>query len=144
MEGVSHFKKSLVAVMPLVLLVLAAGPARDFTYIGVTGSYNIFDFGKREHSVKARGAQLQMARTALELTKAKVAGAIKTTYFELERSRALKELARIEATGAGIVDATYTDDLGVRTAHIKQSQQMLRLEYQHREACAKLKAMMGQ
>jgi outer membrane protein TolC len=117
---------------------------RDFTYIGVTGSYNIFDFGKREHSVKARSAQLQMARTALELTKAKVAGAVKTTYFELEHSRALKELARIEATGTGIVDAAYTGNFDVRTAQTHMSLEMLRREYQHREAYAKLKAMMGQ
>jgi outer membrane protein TolC len=107
---------------------------RDFTYIGVTGSYNIFDFGKREHSVKARSAQLQMARTALELTKAKVAGAIKTTFFELERSRALKELARIEATGTGSVDVPHTGNLDVRTVQTQVSLEMLRLEYQHREA----------
>jgi outer membrane protein TolC len=117
---------------------------RDFTYIGVTGSYNIFDFGKREHSVKARSAQLQMARTALELTKAKVAGAVKTTYLELEQFRALKDIARAGATGTEIVDATYTDNLEIRTAQIKQSQDVLRLEYQHREAYRRLKAMMGQ
>jgi outer membrane protein TolC len=117
---------------------------RDFTYIGVTGSYNIFDFGKREHSVKARSAQLQMARTALELTRAKVAAAVKTTYLELERSRALKELARIGATGTEIVDATHTDNFDVRTAQMERSQEMLRLDYQHRQAYAQLRAMMGQ
>lgn len=103
---------------------------RDFSYIGVTGSYNIFDFGKREHSVKARSAQLQMARTALELTRAKVAAAVKTTYLELERSRALKEIAR--------------NGLDVRTAQTQVSLEMLRRDYQHRQAYAKLKEMMGQ
>jgi outer membrane protein TolC len=117
---------------------------RDFTYIGMTGSYNIFDFGKREHSVKARSAQLQMARTAFELTRAKVAAAVKTTYLELERSRALKELARVGTTGTEIADVTHTDKLDVRTAQMQRSQEMLRLEYQHRQAYARLKAMMGQ
>jgi outer membrane protein TolC len=42
----------------------------NFGYVGVMGSYNIFNFGKREYSIKERGTQLKMARTALELTKA--------------------------------------------------------------------------
>jgi outer membrane protein TolC len=117
---------------------------RDFTYIGVTGSYNIFDFGKREHSVKARNAQLQMARTALELTRAKVAAAVKTTYLELEQSRALKEVARGGATGTKLLDATHTGGLEVRAAQTQMSVEMLRLDYQHRQAYARLKAMMGQ
>jgi hypothetical protein len=83
-----------------------------------------------------------MARTALELTK--VAGTVKTTYLELEHSRDLKELARAGATAPEITGATYTDNLDVRATQIKQLQQMLRLEYQHREAYAKLKATMGQ
>jgi outer membrane protein TolC len=116
---------------------------KDFSYIGVIGTYNIFDFGKREHSVKARSAQLQMARTALELTRAKVAAAVKTTYLELERSRALKEVAR-GATGTTILDATHTGGVDVRAARAQMSPEMLRLEYQHRQAYARLKALMGQ
>jgi outer membrane protein TolC len=120
---------------------------RDFTYIGVTGSYNIFDFGKREHSVKARSAQLQMARTALELTRAKVAGAVKTAYLELEQSRALKAAARGRATGTTILDASHTDHadgLDVRAVKTQMSLELLRLEYQHRQAYARLQALMGQ
>jgi outer membrane protein TolC len=44
---------------------------RDFSFIGIMGSYNLFDFGKREHTVKERNAQVSMAETALELTKPK-------------------------------------------------------------------------
>jgi hypothetical protein len=32
---------------------------RDFSAIGVVGSYNVFDFGKREHTIKERKAQLR-------------------------------------------------------------------------------------
>jgi hypothetical protein len=40
------------------------------------GSYNLFDFSRREHMIKERtAAQVSMAETALELTKAKVAAA---------------------------------------------------------------------
>ncbi len=66
---------------------------RDFSYIGIMGSYNLFDFGKREHTIRERTAQLGMAETALELTKAKVAASVKSSYFEMERSRKLSELA---------------------------------------------------
>ena len=43
---------------------------RDFSFIGIMGSYNLFDFGKREHTIRERSAQLGRAETALELTKA--------------------------------------------------------------------------
>ncbi len=67
---------------------------RDFSFIGIMGSYNLYDFGKREHTIKERTAQVSMAETALELTKAKVAAAVKTSYFEMDRSRQLSALAR--------------------------------------------------
>jgi len=44
---------------------------RDFSFVGIMGSYALFDFGKREHTIKERNAQVGMAETALELTKAK-------------------------------------------------------------------------
>ena len=66
---------------------------RDFSFIGIMGSYNLFDFGKREHTIQERNAQVSMAETALQLTKAKVAAAMKNSYFEMDRSRQLSELA---------------------------------------------------
>jgi len=52
------------------------------------GSYNLFDFGKREHTVKERNAQLSAAELAVQLTKAKVAESVKNSFFQLERSKA--------------------------------------------------------
>jgi len=114
----------------------------DFTYIAVIGSYNIFDFGKREYSMSARSTQLRMARTALELTKAKVAASARASYMELEQARARSEHAR-GAGAATIRDAKYaTADADVRSAQTQL--EVLRLDYQHRQAYARLKAMMGQ
>lgn len=114
----------------------------DFTYIAVIGTYNIFDFGKREYAMKARSSQLRMARTALELTKAKVAASARAGYMELEQARARSEHAR-GAGPAAIRDAKYaTDDADVRSAQTQL--ELLRLDYQHRQAYARLKAMMGQ
>jgi len=124
--------------------VLPALP-RDFAYIGVLGSYNLFDFGKREHSIRERTAQKRMAETALELTKAKVAAAAKASYEELERARALSDLAYQTETVARALQAkSNTDDLDVREAQAKMSLEILRLDLHHRQAYAALKATMGE
>jgi outer membrane protein TolC len=117
----------------------------DFSYIGVIGSYNIFDFFKREHSMRARGAQLRMARTALELTKAKVLAAVKTSYLELEQSRTAKATARGAAAAAGVVDAkSRADDFDLRAVEVRTAIEALRLDHGHRQAYARLQAVMGQ
>ena len=64
---------------------------RDFSYIGVIATYTVFDFGKRERGVKESDAQAEMAELAVPLTKAKVSAEVKSSYFELERSRKLHE-----------------------------------------------------
>ena len=46
------------------------------------------------HDQRAHRPGISMAETALELTKAKVAAAVKTSYFEMDRSRQLSALAR--------------------------------------------------
>jgi hypothetical protein len=92
--------------------------------------------------MKARSSQLRMARTALELTKAKVAASARASYMELEQARARSEHAR-GAGAATIRDAKYaTADADVRSAQTQL--EVLRLDYQHREAYARLKALMGQ
>jgi outer membrane protein TolC len=65
----------------------------DFSFIGVMGTYTVFDFGKREHTVKERRAQLSAAELAVELTKAKVTASVKSSYYAMERARQLSELA---------------------------------------------------
>ncbi len=73
-------------------------------------SYNVFDFGKREHTIKERNAQVSMAETALELTKAKVAAAVKTSYFEMDRSRQLSELAHRLSAAIPLENVSYSKD----------------------------------
>ena len=45
----------------------------NFGYGGVIATYNLFDFGKREHAVKEARARLGMAEIALQMNKGKVA-----------------------------------------------------------------------
>jgi len=117
---------------------------RSFGYIGFSASWTIFDFGKREHGVKEVKAQSEMADMGVQLTKAKVAAAVKSSYFELERSRQFTQMARRMVSATRVVEASYNpDDPEVESARAKVEADMFRAELEYRQAYAKLKALMG-
>jgi len=117
---------------------------RSFGYIGFSASWTIFDFGKREHGVKEVKAQAEMADLGVQLTKAKVAAAVKSAYFELERSRQLSQLARRMVSSTQLVEARYNpNDPEVESAQATIEADMFRTELEYRQAYAKLKALMG-
>jgi outer membrane protein TolC len=118
---------------------------RDFSFIGVVGSYNVFDFGKREHAIKERNAQVSMAETALELTKAKVAAAVKTSYFEMDRSRQLSELAHRLSAAIPLERASYAkDDPELAASLAKVEVEMLQADLDYRQAPTQLRTLMGE
>jgi len=117
---------------------------KSFGYIGVSASWTIFDFGKREHGVQEVKAQSQMADLGVQLTKAKVAAAVKNAYFELERSRQLSQLARRMVSSTQVIEASYNpDDPEVESARATMEADMFRTELEYRQAYAKLKALTG-
>ena len=117
---------------------------RSFGYIGVSASWTIFDFGKREHGVKEVKAQAAMADLGVQLTKAKVAAKVKSTYLELEHSRQLYQLARRMVSATQAVEASYNaDDPNVGSARAKMEADMFRAELEYRQAYGKVKALMG-
>jgi len=67
---------------------------RDFSYVGVVATWNVFDFGKRERLVAERSTQLRMAQVNLELVRAKVAASSTKASADLDRSRRMLRLAR--------------------------------------------------
>jgi Outer membrane efflux protein len=118
---------------------------RDFSFIGIMGSYTLFDFGKREHTIKERTAGVSMAETALELTKAKVAAAVKTSYFEMDRSRQLSALARRLSDAIPVERVGYAkDDSELAVARAKVEIEMLQADLDYRQALAQLKTLMGE
>jgi outer membrane protein TolC len=117
---------------------------RAAAYVGATASWTIFDFGKREHGVKESKANAEAADLGVQLTKAKVASAVKSSYLELERSRQFYQLARRMASASQFVQASYEpDDLEVASARAKMEADMFRAELEYRQAYAKVKALMG-
>jgi outer membrane protein TolC len=117
----------------------------NFGYGGVMASYTLFDFGKREHAVKEARAQVGMAETALQLTKAKLAADVTKSYFELERSRQLNRVAQKMGASAVLLMKVSSDtqSLEVRAARADVEIEMLEADFAHRQAFNKLKALLG-
>ena len=117
----------------------------NFGYGGVIASYNLFDFGKRERAVKEARARLGMAEIAVQLTKAKVAADVKKTYFELERSRQLSQLAQKMGSSMALVMKVSStgENLELKAARAKVETEMLEADLAHRQAYAHLKSLMG-
>ena len=116
---------------------------RDFSYIGFMATYTVFDFGKRERGVKESNAQAEMAEMAVPLTKAKVTAQVKSSYFELERSRKLSQLARRMVSAGQVVEASFqSDNPEVEPEQAKMEADMFRSELEYRQAYARLKNLM--
>jgi len=119
---------------------------RDFSFIGVVATYNIFDFGKREHTIKGASAQAEMAEIALQLTRAKVAASVKNSVLELERSRQLSELTRRLDAVIHLERTTYEEN-GAEIAAAKKAKveaAMFQADLDYRQALANLKTLMGE
>lgn len=117
---------------------------KDFGYIGFIATFTLFDGFKREHTVKEVKAQSEMADLGVQLTKAKVAAGVKSSYLELDRSRQLYQLARRMVSATQVVEASYKpDDPEVDSARAKMEADMFRAELEYRQAYAKLKALIG-
>ncbi len=118
---------------------------RDFSFIGIMGSYTLFDFGKREHTIKERTAGVSMAEAALELAKAKVAAAVKASYFEMDRSRQLSALARRLSDAIPVERVSYgKEDSELAISKAKVEIEMLQADLDYRQALAQLKTLMGE
>jgi outer membrane protein len=117
----------------------------NFGYGGVMVAYNLFDFGKRERAVKEARAQLGMAEIALQMTKFKVAANVKKSYFELERSRQLSQLAQKMGLSVGwLMNVGSTpESIEVKAARAKVEAEMLEADLEHRQAFARLRALVG-
>ncbi len=114
-----------------------------YTNLGFMATYTVFDFGKRERGVKESNAQAEMAEMAVPLTKAKVTAEVKSSYFELERSRKLSQLARRMVSAGQVVEASFqSDNPEVEPEQAKMEADMFRSELEYRQAYARLKSLM--
>jgi outer membrane protein TolC len=106
----------------------------DLAYVGVVGTYTLFDSFKREHSVKEASAQAKAADLGVQLAKEKAAAAVKTAYFELERSRDAYYLARqlLGATQPNL--KLISDDGDTESSRARAEANLFRAELAYRTA----------
>jgi hypothetical protein len=117
---------------------------RDFSYIGVLGSWTLWDWGKREHTLKERNAQVSEAELAVQLAKAKVAGAVKSSYYEMDRSRQLSELAHRLQRAVPLERVGYDkENPELTTTRAKIDIEALQADLAYRRALGSLKTLMG-
>jgi len=117
---------------------------RDFSFIGVIATYNVFDFGKRERSMQERKMQLAMAEGALEMTKAKVASGVQKSFLDLQRSRRIRDLTRQLAATYQLTPGSYrNDDWEARAVRAKAEEEMFQAEFDYRLTLAQLKNVIG-
>lgn len=116
----------------------------DFSFVGFVASWNVFDFGKRERTIKERNTQVRMAEINLELVRAKVEGGLNKASLDLQRTRRILELTRKVASMCQAVPANYqATSLEARAAQAKAEGEMFQAELDYRLAYAELKRVMG-
>jgi hypothetical protein len=78
------------------------------------------------------------------LTKAKVAGAVKTGYLRLERTRQLYQLAHRMLSTARVVEASYMPDgQDMDPARAKLEAELFRADLEYRQAYAQVKNLIS-
>jgi len=115
----------------------------SFAYVGVLATYTLFDSFKREHAIKEAAANEQAADLGVDLAKAKAAAAVKSAYFELERSRDAYYLARrlLLSTGEGVSFVSNRPDAESNRARAEAD--VFRAEIAYRDAYATLTTLIA-
>ncbi|HKQ76771.1 MAG TPA: TolC family protein [Blastocatellia bacterium] len=117
----------------------------DFSWIGVIATWTIFDFGKRERTIKERGAQVAMARANLQLVRAKAAAGAQKTVMDLDRTRRILELTRQVVTmQRAAMPRDQDPGPEARAALAKAEAEMFQADLDYRAAYAQLKRVAGE
>ncbi|HKE55976.1 MAG TPA: TolC family protein [Pyrinomonadaceae bacterium] len=106
---------------------------QDFSFIGFTATYTIFDFGKRERTVSERNTQVSMAEANVALVQAKVAAGVQKAFMDLERTRKIRDLTRRLAVSYQEISLNNT------AARATAEAEMFQAEMDYRSAYTQLK-----
>jgi outer membrane protein TolC len=106
----------------------------DFSFIGVVATYNVFDFGKRENTIKERQTNVELAQLNLQGVKSKVTGVVQKTFGTMQNALRVRE-----ATRAALL-AISPDDRAERS---RAEAEMAQAELDYRLACADFHNMIG-
>jgi outer membrane protein TolC len=112
----------------------------DFTFLGVVATFNVFDFGKREKTIKERNANLELAQMNLQAVRAKIATAVQRAYLDLERASRIRDLTRELFL---VRQSTASLALSSRTTGFKAEIEMAQAELDYRMAYFQLQQAIG-
>jgi len=115
----------------------------DFGYVGVVATYTLFDSFKREHGVKETAAQAQAADLGAQLARDKAAAALKTAYFELERTRDAYLLAQQMLSTPRIGVSFVSDGPDAQSTRARAEADTFRAEIEYRQAYTALTNLMA-
>ena len=108
---------------------------QDFSFIGFTATYTLFDFGKREKTISERKTQVSMAEANVGLVEAKVAAGVHKAFMDLERTRKIRDLTRQLAV-------SYQEaSLDNTSARARAEAEMFQAEMDYRSAYTELKRL---
>jgi outer membrane protein TolC len=117
----------------------------DFSWIGVIATWTIFDFGKRERTIKERGAQVTMAKANLELVRAKATAAARKTVMDVDRTRRILELTRkVFSMQQAMTPRDQGPGPEAKAALAKAEAEMFQAELDYRTTCAQMKLVIGE
>jgi outer membrane protein TolC len=105
---------------------------RDFSFIGVMATYNLFDFGKRENTLSEHKTELSMAEANLALVKAKVAASVQKSFLDLQRTKEIRDQRRQLAV-------MYQSSAEAKASVPSAEAQMYQSELDYRVALSQLK-----
>ena len=116
----------------------------DFSWIGVIATWTIFDFFKRERTIKERDAQVTMAKANLEMVRAKVTAAAQKTVVDLDRTRRILELTRrVASMQLAMTPRDQEPGPEARAALAKAEAEMFQAELEYRTAYAQMNRAEG-
>jgi outer membrane protein TolC len=112
----------------------------DFSWIGVVATWTIFDFFKRERTIKGRGAQVTMAKANLEMVRAKVTAESLKTVVDMDRTRRILELTRrVASMQRAMTPRDQDPGPEAKAALAKAEAEMFQAELDYRMAYAHMK-----
>jgi outer membrane protein TolC len=139
-----EYMPTVAAVSGYLFQNVIPAVSSNFGYGGFVASYNLFDFGKREHEVSEARAKFEMAELAVQASKAKAQADMKKSYLELQRTRELSQMAQkmgasTEALFRNV--SSNSQSLDMKKARADLEAEMLEADLAHRQAYASLKAL---
>lgn len=115
----------------------------DFSFIGVVATFNVFDFGKREKTLKERKTNVELAQMNLAGVKAKVAAGVQKAFFEVERTRRIRDLTRQLTVTYQAAEPFQKVAMDAGVLRAKAEAEMFQAELDYRLAYLQLKRVVG-